>query len=98
MRHNELRDNIAQLMDEVCKDVCIEPELQPLTNEGLVGRTANREDGARLDIAATGFWGNGMQRAFFDVWVFNPCTPSVCFLSPHSIYARNEKEKQRRYQ
>ena len=94
MHHNELRDNIAQLMDEVC----IELELQPLTNESLVGRTANREDGDRFDIAATGFWGNGTQRAFFDVRVFNPCAPSVRSLSPHSIYARNEKEKRRKYQ
>ena len=98
LRHNELWDIIAQLMDKVCKDVCIEPELQPLTNEGLVGQTANREDGARLDIATTGFWGNGTQRAFFDVRVFNPCAPSVRSLSPHSIYARNEKEKRRKYQ
>ena len=40
----------------VCSDVCIEPSLQPITNETLRGASAITEDGARLDIAANGFW------------------------------------------
>ena len=48
----------------------IEPTLQPITDERLVHRTANRQDGARLDVAADSFWGNDRQRAFFDVRVF----------------------------
>ena len=57
IRHNEIRNLTATLLTEVCHDVCIEPELQPVTGEVLSGATANSQDGARLDIAANGFWG-----------------------------------------
>ena len=55
--HNEVRDLTANLMTEVCHDVCIEPTLQPLTGEVLSNATAISDNGARLDIAANGFWG-----------------------------------------
>ncbi len=45
IRHNEIRDQTAHLMSEVCYNVGIEPELQPLTDERL---NLNVEDGARL--------------------------------------------------
>jgi len=54
IRHNEIRDMTAKLWSEVCTDVKIEPELQPLTGELLQHKTANREDGARLDLSARG--------------------------------------------
>ena len=38
--------------------------------------SANIQDGARLDIAADGFWGSRFERAFFDAKVFNPYAPS----------------------
>ena len=57
---------------EICANVTIEPHLQPLTGEHLDYRTTNREDNARLDVAADGFWRISGQRAFFDVQVFNP--------------------------
>ena len=57
IRHNEIRDVTADLLTEVCNDVCIEPDLQPLTGEALTGSSSNTQDGARLDIAANGFWG-----------------------------------------
>ena len=41
IRHNELRDSLASLMDEVSSDVTIEPQLQPLTNEVFAGRTTS---------------------------------------------------------
>ena len=50
--HNELRDITAELITEVCHNVSTEPTLQPFTNEHLVHRTGNREDGTRLDVAA----------------------------------------------
>ena len=59
-------------MSEVCHNVKIEPGLQPVTGEQFEHRTANREDGARLDIVAQSFWGRDRQSAFFDVRVFNP--------------------------
>ena len=72
IRHNELRDITADLLSEVCHGVGTEPCLQPVTDEQLMHRTANREDGARLDIVAENFWGRDRQCAFFDVRVFNP--------------------------
>ena len=44
-------------MGEVCHCVGIEPGLQPLTQEQFEHRTANREDGARLDIVAQSYSG-----------------------------------------
>ena len=93
----ELRDITAELMSEVCHNVGTEPILQPITNECLVHRTANREDGARLDVAADSFWGNDRQRAFFDVRVFNPHAQSYQNTSLSQCYRKNEQEKKRAY-
>ena len=72
LRHNEVRDLTTNLMAEVCHDVCTEPSLQPITGETLMRASAITEDGARLDIAASGFWGGHHNRVFIDVRVFNP--------------------------
>ena len=40
MRHNELRDFTASVLQEVCKDVVLEPPLQPISGEQL-RRSAN---------------------------------------------------------
>ena len=76
IRHNEVRDTVGSWLSEVCNDVCIEPNLQPITGEALTGASAITEDGARLDIAANGFWGGRFERAYFDVRIFNPHAPS----------------------
>ena len=65
LRHNAVRDIIANLFTEVCHNVSVEPELQPLSGEQLQYRTANTEDGARLDVHAQGFWGDKHKGAFF---------------------------------
>ena len=57
LRHNELRNNIAEMLEEVTSDVKLEPALQPF-------------DEARSDISPKGFWIRG-QRAFFDIRVFD---------------------------
>ena len=54
MRHNDLRDLTASLLREVAHDVQVEPHLQPLTGETFRHRSAISEDGARLDVAASG--------------------------------------------
>ena len=97
IRHNELRNITADLLSEVCHNVGTEPPLQPITDEHLIHRTANREDGARLDVAADGFWDNGRQRAFFDVRVFNPLAPSYQNTPLAQCYRKNEQEKKRAY-
>ena len=96
MRHNELRDITADLLQEVCSDVQVEPPLQPLSGEHLSLRTANREDGARLDVAATNFWSHNRQRTFFDVRVFNPLAQSNNQPLP-TCYRKQEQEKRRHY-
>lgn len=97
IRHNEVRDLTANLMTEVCHDVCVEPTLQPITGEVLSNATAISDDGARLDIAANGFWGGRSERAFFDVRVFNPHAPSNRQPLP-TCYRKHENQKKRAYE
>ena len=85
-------------MTEVCHDVCVEPSLQPLSGEYLPRATANREDNARLDIKARGFWGTPQQCAYFDVRVFNPNSTSYQNLEMTTCYRRHEGEKRRAYE
>ena len=56
IRHNEKRAIKASLLTEVFHNVATEPLMQPLTGETLTLRSANSEDGTRLDIRAWGFW------------------------------------------
>lgn len=55
-RHNEIRDITAQCLTEVCTDVEKEPQLQSLSCEIILPRKANKQDDARLDIRAKGYW------------------------------------------
>ncbi len=98
IRHNEIRDTIANLMTEVCNDVCIEPHLQQITGESLSGASAIKEDGARLDIAANGFWGSRYERAYFDVRVFNPHATSNRQPTLAATYRKHERCKIRAYE
>ena len=98
IRHNELRDFTASLLSEVCHNVSVEPQLQPLTGETFPLASANVEDGARLDVAASGFWGSSHQKVFLDVKVFNPNALSYRGSSLSSLYRRLEREKQRKYE
>ena len=95
--HNELRKITADRLSELCHNVGIEPALQPVTGEHLSQRPANREDGARLDVAAEGLGGNSRQRAFVDVRVLNPLVQSHCNTSLSQCYRKNELEKGRAY-
>lgn len=95
MRHDEMKDSIANLLQETCKDVEVEPRLIPLTGEALPPN-AIQGDEARLDIAARSFWQRG-QRAFFDVRVFNPFASSHVNQNLQKVFCKNEKEKKRKY-
>ena len=70
LRHNLVRNITSSLLSEVCKDVRVEPQLQPLTGESFVPSTATGNE-VRLGVCARGFWQAG-QMAFFVVRVFNP--------------------------
>ena len=92
-RHNEVRDLTASLLDVVCSDVAVEPQLEELTGETLTsGRSANRSSEARLDISARGVWCRN-QRAFFDVRIFNPNAPRYLNQKLSKTYVTHEKEK-----
>ena len=97
LRHNELRDTTAKLLTEVCHNVGTHPILQPLSGEVLQRRSANCDDGARLDTVADNFWGNE-QRAFFDERVFHPMALSYCQTRLDSCYRSRELEKRMCYE
>ena len=86
----------ADLLSGVCHSVGTEPSLQPVTGEQFEHRTANREDGARLDIVAQSFWGRDRQSAFFDVRVFNPFAPCYRSSTLAQCYRVREEEGIRR--
>ena len=96
--HNEVRDTVADWMSEVCSDVCTKPTLQPITGETLTGTSAISGDGARLDVAANGFWGGRFERAYFDVRIFNPHAPSNRQQCLASTYRKHERIKIRAYE
>ena len=98
LRHNEICDITASLLTEVCSDVRIEPDLQPVTSNQLNGASANSQDGARLDVSANGVWGGRYEKTFFDVRVFNPLAPSNKNLVPAAAYRKHEREKKRAYE
>ena len=72
MRHNEIRDTFANLMDKVCHDVQIEPMVHELQEETFDNKTTCSDEEARPDIKANGLWGQRFERTFFDVKIFNP--------------------------
>ena len=71
LRHNEIRDVLAEHMQETCCNVATEPKLQPLSGEVFEHRTAVTADGARLDIRADGFWATRHEVAYFDVFGYS---------------------------
>ena len=76
----------------------IEPHLQPITGETFTHASANIHDGARLDVAARGFWGSHFEREFFDVKVFHPHAPSNMRSQLSSCYRLHENTKKRAYE
>ena len=96
MRHNELRDFTASVLQEVCKAVAFEPPLQPFSGEQL-HRSVNATHEARLDISVRGIWGDRFSRALFDGRVFYPNAPSAIQAPLVSQYAKHERSKRREY-
>ena len=96
IRHNEVRDFTAEILDEVCSDVAVEPLLTPLSGEQFNLRSTNTEEHARLDVSARGVWVRG-SRAFFDIMVFNPLAPSYLNSTLKASHKSNENLKKRKY-
>ena len=95
-RHDCIRNFTAELLDEVCNDVAIEPMLTPLTGETFKYKTTNIEEQARVDVSARGVWIRG-SRAFFDVRVFNPLAQSYSNQTLKATHKTNENSKKREY-
>ena len=97
IRHNDIRDSFANLLNEVCDDVEIEPYLQPLQGESFTNKTTSTEDDARLDIKANGLWENRFSKTFFDVKIFNPHAKS-CPKTIPDAYKHHEQAKKLKYE
>ena len=93
---NEVRDLLAESLREVSTNVSVEATLLPLTGEHLRLRSATTDSDARLDIAASGFYGGRFEQALFDVRVFSPFASSNHGSLP-AVYRRQEQEKRRKY-
>ena len=93
IRHNNLRDLIAEQLQEVCHDVKIEPQLEQITGEVINGNISAE---ARSDISARGFWVKG-QIAFFDIRVFDPNARRYATRNLTQCYKSNETEKKKQY-
>ena len=97
LRHNEIRDVFANLMDDVCHDVQIEPKLQSLDGEIFSSNSTTTDDEARLDINANNLWGYRFNRTFFDVKIFKPHAKS-CPKTMKDAYNYYESIKRNKYE
>ena len=85
----------SELLQEICKDVRVEPQLLPVTGEELPPRS-NTADGARADVSTIGLW-QPLSRAFIDVKVFNPLATSNSAQDLQTVYKQHEREKKIQY-
>ena len=95
-RHDEVRNITAQMLQEVCRDVRVEPPLIRTNGTVFHHRQANAADEARLDVSARDFWRRG-QRAFVDVRIFNPMAESNIGQGLAAAHRSHELQKKRQY-
>ena len=86
LKHNETRDIVANLLDNVCHDVQKKPILQKLTGELLPQKSNSTDDEDRLKLSASGFWDSRFQKTYFDVRIFNPHAQSYRSSAISSLY------------
>ena len=96
IRHNHVRDFLANQLSQVYKDVEVEPQLQPLQGETFTRQGTLAGDQARPDIRARGFYRDG-QNAFFDIKVMNPNAASYRDTPTKKVYERAEQAKRACY-
>ena len=94
IRHNRIRDLLADLLTEVCLCVAVEPVLQPLSGEQFQLRSTNVVDNARLDVSAHEFWDKRRTTAFLmsrcSVPMLPPTAPPRL---PHVIVSMNLRKE-----
>ena len=93
-RHNDVRDYLAHLLNEMCSDVSIKPHFVQVTEDETT--STNTEDAARLEIAARDFW-RPRQRAFFDIRIFKANAQSIISRNIEEIFSHHERKKARQY-
>ena len=89
-----MRDTIHNLLQEVCKDVKLEPLLLPVKNQPL-SAGANVADGARSDVSSLGLW--NPSRAFFDIRIINPMAQTNWNKDVSEVYNMHEDLKKKEY-
>ena len=94
IRHNEVRDLFAAMLTKVCHDIETEPFLQPLSGEILPQRCNTREDEARLDNSACGFWEEDSKKCFLTS-EFLILMPLYINLMPLALATKTKKKKRR---
>ena len=94
-RHDNIKNFAAKLLEGLCKDVEVEPHLQPC-NGVRFKPSVNTSNEARLDVRARGFWRNG-QNAFFDVCITNAEADSQVDRSVDAILRTHETKKKTAY-
>jgi hypothetical protein len=94
-RHNMMRDIIADILREICKDVQIEPELIPIASD-FSKTSRNNKDKARLDVSSVGLW-SPRERNMMDIRVFHPNAPSYMNKTLKSLFKTHEQQKKREY-
>ena len=91
-------NDVQDLLTEHCRDMAIEPVLQPITEETFQLRSTSTDNGAGLDIQGRGLWGIRSESAFFDVRIFNPNSPSNHTSSSAACYRRHKQAKRNLYE
>ena len=88
MRHNKLRDVEASLLEDICRDVRVEPRLIPVDGQD--------PDCSKLDVSAVGLW-SSFERTFLDIRVMHPFSKSYVDKPVATLYSQHEKEKKGKY-
>ena len=92
-----VRNLLTSLIGKVWTSVEVEPQLQPLDNEGFKIRSAVTSPEARWVFKAGGFWSRGVP-AFFDVRVTHVNSKCNQGKTTPTIFKEQEEEKKRKYQ
>ena len=96
IRHNEVRDMIADLVTEVSPDVSVEPLLAPLEGEVFRAASTNTAHDARSDVRIRGFWTRA-QNTFLDIRVFHPDAASYAKKPIADLLLQHERQKKLQY-
>lgn len=85
----------------VCPNVSTEPRhFNQSQDRPCMYRSANAEEGAKLDVKAQNFWDSSRSSAFFYIKVFNSylcMPPSNCKKTSAACYRRHQQEKRHIY-